>query len=206
METLALLESLINSFRFDSSSELTFRRCCESDASNDHLVQKMCRVINRAYDRGEQRMWNEGRTRTNKEEVSQGLEQEKFILAFEDGTEPTLIGCVRVCPLFDATNRIGEWGMLAVAEDCLGRGVGARLVAETESLLRAHGCRTSSLEILKPRTWIHEDKVKLHQWYTRLGYWEVSSVELVQMYPQFAGLLATECMLHVYHKPLTPVQ
>lgn len=59
----------------------------------------------------------------------------------------------------------GYFGLLSVAPDCQGTGLGRRLVAVAEALSEADGCATMDLQVVNLRT-------ELPPWYRSLGYTE----------------------------------
>ena len=140
--------------------------------------------------------------RTDTAEVIRGIKARRFIIAFKDQTESELVGCTRFDPTFDRDRHIGEFGMLAVGEKWLGQRIGSRLICAAERTLKESGCSVCCLELLRPNKWTHPEKVKLHDWYSRIGYKEVSTMNLAELNPHLTHLLATECTLHVYHKRL----
>ncbi len=95
--------------------------------------------------------------RTSEAEVRQLLVDETFLIARAD--DGSLAGVVRVSVHGD----VGHFGMLAVAPQFQGRGLGRALVEAAEAWGRAAGCTTMTLEVASPRT-------ELPPFYARLGY------------------------------------
>jgi GNAT superfamily N-acetyltransferase len=155
----------------------------------DHLV----RIVNEAYDAGEHSLWQDGSERTDTEEVTALVGRGEIAMAWRDGVPA---GCVRVRRLSEDT---AELGMLAVAREALGTGLGRELVAFAE---RHFGTPYMQLELLVPHGEPHPDKVKLHGWYTRLGYREIDRRPFAEVYPDFARLLVRESDLVIYRKTL----
>ena len=209
-ETLQMLDKLLRIFDdgfMDQKSSRRFRlrRSGKSDAVKKDLVKSMVNMVNAAYHRGEQGMWCDldGWARTDEAEVVRGLQGNRFIIAFKDETEIELIGCIRIDPSFDSDGKIGEFGMLAVDEEFLGLRVATRLIRAAERTLKELGCQVCCLELLRPNDWEHPEKIKLHEWYSRIGYrLQPHKLNLAELNPHLAHLLATDCTLHVYHKAL----
>ncbi len=88
--------------------------------------------------------------------VADHLQKGTFILAVSDA-EP--VGCVYT----ELRGEQGYFGLLAVAPSQQGRGLGARLVTESEDLCREAGCSVMTLRVLDSRT-------ELPPYYEKLGY------------------------------------
>jgi GNAT superfamily N-acetyltransferase len=136
-------------------------------------------------------LWVPGRERVTAEELADFISRGELAAAY-DGERP--VGCVRVTT--------GEFGLLAVARDATGRGVGRALVDFAEAASRARGARAMRLELLVPREGTHPAKVRLHEWYSRLGYRAVRRDDFAAAYPEAAQWLAVPCDLVGYEKPL----
>jgi GNAT superfamily N-acetyltransferase len=126
------------------------------------VVDELTRLINAAYAAGEQGMWEPGTPRISAAEVGALLEAGELIVARRDGAPA---GCVRVRALDQDT---AELGLLSAAS--VGGGVGPELIARAEGWARERGCTRMRLQLLVPRGPAHPFKVRLHEWYSRLGY------------------------------------
>ena len=112
-------------------------------------------LVNRAY--AVESFFVEG-DRTTAAEIAQLIERGTFlVLEYEQG----LAGAVFV-------EHRGYFGMLSVAPEVQGYGLGTRLVRIAEALCEALGCPTMDLKIVSVR----ED---LGRWYRSLGYHEVGT-------------------------------
>ena len=165
-------------------------------AADPALVRRLTDLINAVYETSEDGLWSAGATRTSAPAMSELIEAGEIAVATLDGE---LAGAVRVHPVSADT---GEFGMLAAAPEHRGNGVGRALVDFAEQHSRDQGMRTMQLELLVPRTWRHPSKVFLDGWYRRIGYEVVRRTRLDENYPELAPLLATQCELLIYEKPL----
>jgi GNAT superfamily N-acetyltransferase len=95
-----------------------------------------------------------------------------------------------------------EFGMLAADPARRGMGVGRALVSAAEAWAVERGFARMQLELLVPTSWQHPSKQFLQEWYSRIGYHEVTSGTLREFYPELEPLLATDCALVVSQKPL----
>ena len=98
--------------------------------------------------------------RTDVREVADYLLRETFLVARNEDDD--IIGVVRVS--IDGAR--GHFGMLSVAPEAQGTGLGRALIESAEELARASGCTWMDLEVASPRT-------ELPPFYRKFGY-EVS--------------------------------
>jgi ribosomal protein S18 acetylase RimI-like enzyme len=145
------------------------------------------RIINAAYHAGERGLWEDGWTRTDSATIERLVERGEIAIARLEGR---VVGSVRVRRLDDET---AELGMLSVDPQAFGTGAGRALLAFAEQV---HGTPFMQLELLVPRGAPHPHKQRLHDWYSRLGYRELSRREFDE------PLLAGPADLVTYRKSL----
>ncbi|GAA4370859.1 GNAT family N-acetyltransferase [Agromyces bauzanensis] len=168
-----------------------------AESADDHeRASAIAELINVVYDQAEAGLWTAGARRTDPEEVAGLIRHAELVTARADGR---VVGAVRVQRLDDG---LAEFGMLAADPERRGLGIGRALVAFAERWAVEHGHSDMQLELLVPTTWTHPSKEFLREWYTRIGYCEVRTGELGELYPELAPLLATTCDLVVYRKGL----
>jgi GNAT superfamily N-acetyltransferase len=153
-------------------------------------VDALVEIVNAAYLRGEAGIWQPEWRRTTAEWMAQDVAAGEIAVA-RDGD--TVLGSIRVRRLRADT---AEFGTLAVAPEGWGQGVGRALVDFAE---RAYDVDWMELELLIPHV-PHDHKRKLHDWYTRLGYREVSRRAFPMEYQ--GELLAGPADLVTYRKRL----
>jgi predicted N-acetyltransferase YhbS len=146
------------------------------------------RIINAAYNAGETDIWQPGWTRTTTQGVEQLIADGEIAVARDD--QQTVIGSVRVRKLDDET---AELGMLSVDPKAFGTGAGRALLTFAE---QHYGTAFMQLELLVPRGAPHPKKERLHAWYSRLGYRQISAREFDE------PLLAGRADLRTYRKNL----
>ena len=179
--------------------EVAVRVATEDDAADAGLVEKVVLIVNEAYTRGEEGMWKGAASRTNVEEMKSFISDGRIILAYEVATR-TIAGSILVTHNFG--ERLGELGMLCVAQTHLRQGLGKILVKAEEDHCRLKGCTEMRLELLKPAKFVHPVKTWLHKWYTRLGYIQGNSEDFASAFPRIAPLLACDCLFTVYKKQI----
>jgi GNAT superfamily N-acetyltransferase len=129
------------------------RRAVRSDAA------ELARLVNRAYQ--VESFFVEG-TRTDEEDVATLVQSGDFLVLDRRG------GGLAAAIYVRREGARGFFGMLSVAPDAQGLGLGRRLVAVAEALCEAMGCTEMGLEVVNLRE-------ELPPWYRRLGYREVGT-------------------------------
>lgn len=157
-------------------------------------LDDLVRLVNEAYDIGERGLWLEGATRTDAAMLAKVIDE--LLVAVDDGR---VVGCVRVHPI-DATT--ADLGLVSVAPDRWGTGLGRDLVRAAEDLMRSRGVTTAQLELLVPRQGVHPDKARLRAWYERLGYEVVRTAPLEEFAPEAPAYLATPCEVLVFQRSI----
>jgi GNAT superfamily N-acetyltransferase len=165
-------------------------------ADDGALVEELVRVINEAYDAGEDGLWRDGWTRITRAEVAQAIRSERMLAATMDAR---VVGCAYVRSL-DANT--ADLGLVSVTPEHWGAGVGSEIVRAAEDLVRGRGVTTMRLELLVPQGWVHPHKDRLREWYTRLGYEVIETVPFEQVATHAASQLATACEFLVFRKRL----
>jgi GNAT superfamily N-acetyltransferase len=168
-----------------------------SEASDESVVEQVVAVINAAYAVGEAGVWLDGWTRTDAAEISEAIRSNGLLAATSDGE---IVGCTYVQPI-DADT--ADLGLVSVAVDHWGGGVGRELVRSAEELMRSGGVTTAQLELLVPKESIHPEKERLRAWYTRLGYRVVRTAEFEEFAARASAQLATPCEFLVFQKALS---
>jgi predicted GNAT family N-acyltransferase len=168
-----------------------------SDHADDaRFVTEITELVNGVYRLAEDGIWVDGAARTTLDEVATLIRTGQIAVAQRKNR---IVGCIRIQQLDADTS---EFGMLAVATDQRGIGLGRTLVqfAERESVRSQRG--TMQLELLVPRSWVHPSKQFLAAWYTRIGYTVTRKGTIDEAYPHLAPLLATACDFVIYQKHL----
>jgi GNAT superfamily N-acetyltransferase len=166
------------------------------EARDEVLVGELVRIINEAYAVGEAGLWLEGTARTEPGEIAEAIRGGGMLAATVDGQ---IAGCAYLRPLNGDT---ADLGLISVAPQRWGSGVGSQLVRSGEELMRSRGMTTMQLELLVPKGWVHPEKDRLRAWYTRLGYRVVRTAPFDDVAPHLAPGLATRCEFLIFRKPL----
>jgi predicted N-acetyltransferase YhbS len=165
-------------------------------AEDDGLVAALLAIVNEAYERGEAGLWRDGSTRISEEGLRALVAGGELAAAREGGR---VVGCVRVTSLDAAT---AELGLLAVAPERSGAGVGRALMAFAHDLARARGHTTMRLLLLVPREGSHGFKDRLESWYVRQGYRIVGSQDFAEYHAEAARELLVPCDVAAFERAL----
>ena len=169
----------------------------DGDAAADaRLLATLHEVVNQAYARGEGGLWREGAERISAEDLRALVAAGELAAAREDGR---VVGCVRVTSL---DPRTAELGLLAVAGERTGSGVGSALMAFAHDLARERGHTAMRLTLLVPQEGSHPFKVRLDGWYRRQGYRIVGRADFAATHPEAAAFLVVACDLVSFERPL----
>ncbi len=168
----------------------------EADADAG-LLAALAEVVNEAYGRGEAGLWREGAERISGAGLRALVACGELAAAREDGR---VVGCVRVTSL---DPRTAELGLLAVAGERSGAGVGRALMAFAHDLARGRGHTAMRLTLLVPKDGSHPFKVRLDDWYRRQGYRVVGRADFATTHPEPARLLVAPCDLVTFERALS---
>jgi GNAT superfamily N-acetyltransferase len=176
------------------------RPLAPGDATDEVLVGELVRIVNEAYAIGEAGLWLAGTARVEPADVAEAIRAGGMLAASRRGR---LVGCAYVRRLEAGS---ADLGLVSVAPDEWGGGIGGELVRSAEELMRADGVTTMQLELLVPKGWIHPQKERLRRWYTRLGYRVVRSVPFEEVPAPPASQLAAPCEFLIFRKALAETQ
>jgi GNAT superfamily N-acetyltransferase len=166
-------------------------------ADDEVVVEALVRVINKAYAVGEDGLWLDGWARITQVQVEQAIRSGGMLAATVDSR---IVGCGYVRSLEAGT---ADLGLVSVAPEHWGSGLGREIVRAAEDLVRGRGATTMQLELLVPQEWIHPHKDRLRAWYTRLGYRVIDTAPFEEVATHAASQLATACEFLVFRKSLT---
>ena len=153
-------------------------------------------MINKVYRKAEDEIWHKNHERISIERLTEIIEKEELLIAKND---KTLVGCIHLEPV---SNSLHKFKMLAANPQFKGMGVGSKLIKFAEKTAIERGASKMQLELLIPTEFIHQDKVFLHNWYSRIGYKEISEHSVDYCHEGISKFLKTPCKAVVYQKPL----
>ncbi|HEY6747720.1 MAG TPA: GNAT family N-acetyltransferase [Mycobacteriales bacterium] len=166
------------------------------NSDDSPLVTEIVELVNRVYAEAEKGLWRDGTRRTDARQVATAIDAGELALARLDDR---IVGAVRIQQL---DRGVGEFGMLVGSPEHRGVGIGSALVDFAETWARHEGLSEMQLELLVPRLWTHPVKEFLREWYTHIGYRQVRTGRLADIYPTLEPQLATPCDFVIYRKIL----
>ncbi|KAG5978510.1 hypothetical protein E4U55_006140 [Claviceps digitariae] len=199
-----------------STSGLQIRMGDASVANDAQSVASLARIVNDAYDEVEADIFLAGYRRTDEAEIVKLIHQGCLAIAYlpadvnptshaANSTSPPRtpcdvpIGCVLVKQL---SAQLGNFGMLALDFQYRGRGLGRAMIDFAENHCREKGCTVMQMELLVPTSFAHAVKLRMQDWYQRLGYRIIKLGSFDQDYPSLATRLATPVDYKVFEKAL----
>ncbi len=159
-------------------------------------MNSIVNLVNDVYDVAEENMWKETGARTSLLEIESLLQEGRLMVVERD---KKIIGLVKLSTIDEDT---GELGMLVVDPSARRQNLGRTLVESAETWAKSEGFKTMQLQLLTPRTWKHPTKEFLKGWYSRMGYTPQSTACFDEDYPDLVNLLACECDLTTWTKPM----
>lgn len=184
-----------------------------SVAENAGLVEHLTTFINYAFTTSEQGIWDLDKPkfeRLTADKTRDLLRSRELAFVWRGDAPdiasaldklgpPCVVGSVR---LHWAEPQIGDVSLVACTNSVRGQGVGRAIMRFAEEHFKREGGKAVQIELLVPQAAPHPEKVKLDAWYQRLGFVPIRMEEFHLRYPHLAPLLAGECLLKVYEKPL----
>ncbi len=154
-------------------------------------------MINEVYELSEGNIWIDDYDRISKGLLLNCIRNKELLLAIKDDE---VYGCIHLEQVDDATCK---FKMLVANPKFKGTGVGSLLVDFAEQQAKSYGAATMHLELLVPTEFIHEDKVFLHDWYTRIGYRKIAEHDVDYVHQGISDFLKVGCVAKIYAKTLS---
>jgi GNAT superfamily N-acetyltransferase len=171
-------------------------------ANDSALVSRIASLVNEVYATTEEGLFGPNYRRTDDNEIRRFIRAAELALAWHDDDLPTadsIIGCIR---FFAVSPTTADFGVLACDPAHRGQRIGHRLVQFAEEQSRARGMKTMECQLLVSTEFDHAFKVRLEEWYTRLGYRMVRTEEFSKDHYQLSAHCITPAKLKVFEKSL----
>lgn len=151
-------------------------------SSQDSIADKrrLYDIMIHAYAVTEVEIWGENYTRMFPNEFDEVIERGELIGAWIGETP---VGSIHVYPLKEDTF---AFGLFSVDFDFKGRNIGRKLIDAAEKHAMNSGGVFMELEILRLKDKVLEQKQRLKDWYIRLGYELISTIDFEDRKPQKA--------------------
>jgi len=157
----------------------------------------LVKIINRVYIESEAEIWLDGHERISPERMTEVVAAGELLIAEKDND---IAGCVH---LERKSDNIYRFKMLVANPKFKGTGIGSLLVNYAEKVAIDRGAKKMQLELLVPTDFILEDKIFLKNWYSRIGYKKIKTLEVGYVHKGLEKLLKTGCIAKVYEKTLS---
>ena len=176
-------------------SKLTIELLRADDVKSQELTG-LEGLINSVYAVAEAQFWVDGHNRTNASELLKAIQNSEIIGARWNGE---VIACVHLTGYGRST---AKFGMLSVPIEYEGNGIGGQLVKAAEQHAFDSGYGKMRLAVLTSNELKHDGKLRLQEWYARLGYMFVKQFPFEEVAPEDVQYLRTTCFFDVYEKDL----
>jgi GNAT superfamily N-acetyltransferase len=164
---------------------------------NDNInIPALVHMINEVYRSAEDYIWKPEHQRTSFERLNGVIASNELLIAY---VNEEIAGCIH---LEKINKQLYKFKMLAVPDLYKGNKLGSKLVAFAESTALSYGANTMQLELLTPVGFTHQNKLFLHNWYTKIGYLQKSIHSVDYCHPGISEFLKIDCNAVVYQKPL----
>lgn len=165
-------------------------------SKKDIDIAALVNMINAVYRNAEDEIWQKEHQRVSLARLTEILEKQELLIATANNE---IAGCIHLEPV---SNNLYKFKMLTANPKYKGTGVGSKLVKFAEETAIKLGADTMQLELLVPTQFIHQDKVFLHNWYTKIGYVEKSTHSVDYCHDGISQFLKVDCKAIVYQKQL----
>jgi GNAT superfamily N-acetyltransferase len=159
---------------------------------------KLYEIVIKAYALTEKEVWGENYIRIKPEEYKSYCDNNEILYACLEGE---IVGGVRFLKLKDTT---WSFSLLGADFSKKGRGIGRALIAELEKRVLEKGGERIHIEILRAKNINVESKKILGDWYQRLGYDFIKTIDVFEVYndAQKWAKLANPSLFDCYLKVL----
>lgn len=165
-------------------------------SKEDINLTALINMINAVYRNAEDEIWQEEHLRVSTARLKEIISKQELLIAI---VENEIAGCIHLEPV---SNNLYKFKMLTANPKYKGIGIGSKLVRFAEEKAINLGASTMQLELLVPTDFIHQDKVFLHNWYSKIGYVKKSVHSVDYCHDGISQFLKVNCEAIVYQKPL----
>lgn len=139
-------------------------------------IDELYGIIIDAYARTEKEVWGEGYVRISKPEYLELIQRKEILFAQLDGE---IVGGIHFFHLRDKT---WTFSLLGTSKNHQGKGIGTALINGVEEAAKKLGGDRIHIEVLRAENISVKSKELLDQYYKRLGYDMVKTVDVFEVY------------------------
>ncbi|MDF1673269.1 MAG: GNAT family N-acetyltransferase [Vicingaceae bacterium] len=165
-------------------------------SKQDINITALVNMINAVYRNAEDEIWQKEHLRISNDRLTEIIGKQELLIAV---INDEIAGCIHLEPV---NKLLYKFKMLAANPKYKGIGIGSKLVKFAEETAINYGADTMQLELLVPTDFIHEDKVFLNNWYSKIGYIKKSTHSVDYCHDGISQFLKVDCEAIVYQKPL----
>lgn len=151
----------------------TFQELC----STTEEVRVLHAIMVEVYAVTEVDIWGHDYQRMDLAEFTEIINKEELLVAKFNGQ---LVGCLH---LYRLTDFVFSFGLLSVDFNFKGKGIGRELIQFAEEIARKNKGESMEIEVLRAKHQELEFKQILDQWYQRLGYELIQTVDFLERKP-----------------------
>jgi GNAT superfamily N-acetyltransferase len=155
---------------------------------------KLYEILRIAYALTEIEVWGEDYVRITFPDYNALIEKDEIIAAWIDGEA---VGSIHT---YQRNDKTWSFSLLSADFDKSGHGIGQALIDAAEAKAKKNGAQFMQLEILRPRGMEVPFKIRLDQWYRKLGYDYTHSEDFSKVVPEKAMNLVNPCDFDYYQK------
>ncbi len=150
-----------------------------------------------AYAVTEIEVWGPNYVRIEFENYNQLIEKGEVLIAYFDGE---VVGGIHYSHRAESTY---SFSLLCADFNKSGLGIGRALIEEVETIAKSNQAKAIEIEILRPKGIEVPFKVRLKDWYEKLGYVYTHSQNFAIVRPEGAKKLICPSDFDYYHKKLS---
>lgn len=158
--------------------------------------QQLYKIIVKAYADTESEMWGLNYVRVSEKDFRKFIQADQILVAFLDN-QP--VGGLRY---YRSSADTFGFGLFGADFSLSGKGIGKALIDRVEEEAKKAVASKIKIEILRPKNFDIPIKVVLHNWYQRLGYKFIGTVDFAEEFPDCAKGILIPCVFDYYVKQL----
>jgi GNAT superfamily N-acetyltransferase len=147
----------------------------ERELSNKEF-DSLYSIIIAAYAKTEIEVWGKNYVRVSKKAYQSYVDNHQILYAMIDHK---IVGGIYFYKLKDNT---WTFSLLGSDFEQSGKGIGKALVGFVEALIRQNKGDKVHIEVLKAKDMKVESKIRLHNWYLKMGYDFIKTVDVFEVY------------------------
>lgn len=138
--------------------------------------ESLYKIIIEAYEQTEKEVWGDHYIRVSKDRFQSLVDKGEILVAF---LKEEIVGGVHCLKL---DKDAYSFSLLGADFNQSGKGIGKALIKAVEQVAYTQGAKEIRIEVLRAENIEVESKIRLGQWYNRLGYPFVKTIDVFEVY------------------------